>query len=91
MFDDFCRLAIGRLHDFRLEWVENLGDGYDVSDMLCSDINAHRTLPMQSLQELTFATTVKDALVKYTAGMKSVLSSSHGNFGYLNRHSGQHA
>lgn len=40
----------------------------------------HQILPMQSLQELVFAETVKDTLVKYTDGMTSVLSSFRGNF-----------
>ncbi|KAF8265569.1 hypothetical protein EI94DRAFT_1787398 [Lactarius quietus] len=29
VFDDFCRLAVGRLNDFRSERAEDLGDGYD--------------------------------------------------------------
>jgi hypothetical protein len=42
VFDDFCRLAVGRLNDFRSERAEDLGDGYDVSKfhlLVCYDIN----------------------------------------------------
>ena len=45
---------------------------------------------MQSLQELVFAETVKDALAKYVDGITSVLSSFRGDFEHLKRYSGQH-
>ncbi len=40
MSDDDCRAAVGRLNTFRLMRAENLGDGYDVSDILRYEINA---------------------------------------------------
>ncbi len=37
--DDDCRWAVSHLNTLRLQRAENLGDGYDVSDMLCYDID----------------------------------------------------
>lgn len=33
-FDDDCRWAVSHLNTLRLQRVEHLGDGYDVSDIL---------------------------------------------------------
>ena len=38
-FDDDCRWAVSHLNTLRLQRAENLGDGYDVSDILCDDID----------------------------------------------------
>ena len=38
-FDDDCRAAVFELNNLRLMRVENLGDGYDVSDILCYDFD----------------------------------------------------
>ena len=34
-FDDDCRWAVSHLNTLRLQRAEHLGDGYDVSDILC--------------------------------------------------------
>jgi hypothetical protein len=72
--DYACRVAVRRLNVFRSKRAEYLGDGYDVSDILCYDIDLclHQTLKTQSLEELIFTPTVKDILVKYMDGMMSV-------------------
>jgi hypothetical protein len=36
-FDDDCRWAVSHLNTLRLQRAEHLGDGYDVSDILCRD------------------------------------------------------
>ena len=74
MSDDDCREAVSSLNKLRMFRAENIGDGYDVSDTLCYDFyDATPTLPIQCLEDLAFAPTVKDALVKYVDGMMSVL------------------
>jgi hypothetical protein len=61
--------------------AEYLGDGYDVSDILCHDIRClHQTSQTQCLEELIFTPTIKDVLVKYMDGMMSVLFNLYGIF-----------
>ena len=86
-------LPVGQLNNLRLMRAENLGDGYDVNDILCYDIDwcYLKPLPMQCLQELVFAPTIKDVLVEYMDGMMSVLLSFCGFFENLTRHAAQHA
>jgi hypothetical protein len=73
--DYACREAICKLNVFRWWRAEYLGDGYDVSDILCYDIELylHQTSQIQSLEELIFTPTIKDVLVKYMDGMMSAL------------------
>ena len=40
-FDDDCRWAVSQLNTLRLQRAENLGDGYDVSDILCYNIDQY--------------------------------------------------
>ena len=73
--DDECREAVALLNRFRLLRAEDLGEGYDVSDILFYEIStdATPTLPMQFLEALVFTPNIKDVLVKYMDGMVSVL------------------
>ena len=73
--DDDCREAVALLNRFRLLSAEDLGEGYDVSDILFYEIStdATPTLPMQFLEALVFTPNIKDVLVKYMYGMVSVL------------------
>jgi hypothetical protein len=64
--DDACRGVVRKLNEFRSMRAEYLGDGYDVSNVLCYDID--RFIPTrrtQCLEELIFTPVVKDVLVKY--------------------------
>jgi hypothetical protein len=38
-FDDDCRWAVSHLNTLRLQRAENLGDGYEVSDILYYNID----------------------------------------------------
>jgi hypothetical protein len=72
--DDDCREAVADLNHRRWMRAEDLGDGYDVSDILCYNfIDATSKLPIQCLEELVFTPTIKAILVKYIDGMMSVL------------------
>ena len=73
--DDECREAVALLNRFRLLRAQDLGEGYDVSDILFYEIStdATPTLPMQFLEALVFTPNIKDVLVKYMDGMVSVL------------------
>ena len=55
--------------------MENLADGYHVRGSVCYEFQLvpHQTLPIQCLEELVFAATVKNVLVKYVDGVMSVL------------------
>ena len=89
--DDSCREAVARLNRLRLSRVENLGDGYEVSFILCYVFSATLTLPTQLLEELVFAPTIKDALAKYTEAMMSALLCHCGIFLNLTRFAARYA
>ena len=90
--EDDCREAVAGLNVCRSFRAEILRDGYDVSDILCYDIIiAVSILPMQLLEEILFAPTIKEVLVKYMDTMMSVVLCPYGIYQNLTWHAAKHA
>ena len=65
-------MAVSELNTYRSTRAEDLGDGYEVSDILMVSIELQQALPIQCLQELVFTPIVQEVLVKFMDGMTSV-------------------